>query len=1127
VLVYSGATAIKVKGVEADDVIGWCSTGLQGSKMVYTNDHDLLALASMEDTTILLKAKYQETDLYDVDKKVEIPFPLRYVTLYKSLVGDTSDEYGGVKQFGPAKWNDLYAVVGDAGLDELVRAVTTRNYSNLKVAVEHESTPKSVKKSLSLILADTSNWQVMYAIASIRPELCWKTFGNKLTQPEFRKRVPSKRRVEDLMKSVGCDDVYSEWLAKFMPTEVLIHKDNWSEDMPARLASKVAESPLTAYDYEGYDTLQHPAFQEAKSGKVYIDVLSIDVTGGSICFGDNCQHSVYLTVNHDTDKNLEKKNLADMLASIRDACRVDSKPFVAHNATFEMAVSVNSLGIEMWDSHDSMILSQEVDENERSGLKHLATTYLKYRQTSFEEVVPEGKTMKDVTPEDVLHYGCDDSLVTAHLYWLEMIQSQLESTYDFYCEYNVSPLNVLACERLKGINMDWAVLNQIKEEDAAVHESSRKTIEELLHQNLDKNSDGDFIAQIDNANRYFAEEKEYYYCKARHDAAARWEKLNSDQSLFSKTDLSDEEQMVVNGDYTRFISSFVEERIDKVKGDLLHASMYKPYKKETVGAKFLPTAAGLRDLSKALDLPVVEKATKGYLNLYVDDNWQAFKSDDQKEFARILESLIPIITSKTREEPEFAEMAEFAIRVMGLEPKEVETGFEVTTSSTVKSRNLLYLLLGSEVYVRGKTTPKSLRRVNRLPGSPSTDVFALRWADANTDKPWVKDVLSNLTKMSAAATRSGLFHKKWPMWRHPDTGNIHPEFRWSATATGRPTGGNPNFLQISSVMRQAVVPAKEGDVLVGIDWAGLELRLTAGQCEDPEMLRCYIPRSIVPTYKAMFGEEVASKVWEVVKDTDTLKDLHSITGAKISGKSYDEFYKAYKDASHPEHNTVDNIRKKKGKAVNFGLIYGMSYLTLAIRMIIDRHESEGYVNAYFASYKKVKPWQEETEGKARREGRNLTAYGTVRHAEPELFTGDKPRQSRIARQLVNSEIQGTAADLLKITMTKMWKSGLYNQCGVSYSLPIYDEILNSVDKESIHIYIQGMKHIMEVIVPTKTPVPMEVDVAVGYDWLNMAELEDHSTDVEFIDSKLVELKKESKELHLSYDAEEIMEMGDE
>jgi len=1128
VLVYSGSTAIKVKGVEADDVIAWCCQGLQGDKFVYTNDHDLLALAEREDVTAVLKGRWKETNYYDVDKSVERPFPLRYVTLFKSLVGDASDEYGGVKSFGPAKWNDLYAAVGDGGLDELVKAVTTRNYKNIEAAAEHDSTPKQVKKALSLILKDAPNWQTMYTVASLRPQLCWRSYAGKITKPDFRKRVPSRQRVTDLMASVGCTDVFEQSLKQFMPTETLIHSGNWSDDMPGRMAQQVAGSPLISYDYEGYDTLQHEAFQQAKSGSTYLDVVSMEATGASVCFGSNCQHSVYLTVEHDNSElefdNLEKTKLANLLTAMRDACRGQKKPYVAHNAQFEMALSVQSLDIEMWDSHDSMILSQEVDENERSGLKHLASTWLRYRQTEFSEVVPEGKTMADVSAVDVLHYGCDDSLVTSHLYWLEMIISQLESTYDFYCEYNVAPLNILAAERLKGVKMDWDTLNRIKAEDAETHASSQAAIEKLLQENLDKNADGDFIAQLDNANKFFNADKDYYYCKARSDASKAWDKLQEKiEDLRAKADegaeLDEYEQLAVDGNFTKFIGIFTEDRIDKVKGNLMSASLYRPYKRETVGAKFHPTAAGLRDLSKALELPVIEKATKGYLNLYLDDNWQEFATEDQKEFARLLEAVVPVITSKDREEPEFRDLETFAIRVMGLEGKEVETGFEITTSSPVKSRNLLYLLLGSEVYLRGKTSPGSLRRENKLPGAPSANALAYKWADAHTDRQWVKDVLANLVKMSAAATRDGLYHKKYPMWKHPKTGNIHPEFRWCATATGRPTGGNPNFLQISPVMRQTVIPAKEGDVLVGIDWAGLELRLTAGQSCDATMIKAYIGPELVEHYRNLFGDAVADRLQKMLQDSKGLIDLHSATGASIVGWSYEDFYAAYKDEDHPDHEWADGIRKKKAKVINFGLIYGMSSMALSEKMIIDRHESDGYVDAYFRTYPGVVEWQSQTEAEARRNGFTKTAFGSIRHAEPELMTGDRAMQARIARQLINAEIQGSAADLLKITLSGMWKSGLYAQAGCSYVLPIYDEVLSSVDEGELELYIAGMRHLMEVIVPTRIPVPMETDVAVGYDWFNMAELGSSVNDIEAVKQKLAEKKAESTELHVEYDLE--------
>lgn len=1121
ILVYAGALAIKVPGVEADDIVGWVCQNLEGCKWVYTNDHDLLALNSIPGVNTVMKGKIYEESTY-ICKGLDRPFDLKYMTLFKSLIGDTSDEYGGVPQFGPAKWNDIVNVAGNAGLDELQKAITTRNYTALQQVVESPAVPKALSKAIGIILNHTVTWEVMYAIASIRPELCWKPYKGKMTKAEFRKRVPNRNEVLSTMASVGCDDVYDQYMKDFMPTENLIDATRWRDDMPERMRAVVEGSPLTAYDYEAYDTLQHQDFQEAVSRGNYVDTLSMDVTGGSACFGNNLQHSVYFTVNHDGSNNLTKQNLADVMEALRDGSTV----FAAHNATFEMAVSVNSLGIQMWDSHDTLIMSQEVDENEMSGLKHLSSLWLRYKQVEYRDVVPEGKTMKDVTAESVLHYGADDSLVTAHLYWLEMIRCMLEKTYDFYCEHNVAPLNILAAESLKGVKISWDTLDNIARSDAETHRVKRNELQQLLETNLDKNDDGKFIAQIKNAEAFYHQEEAYYRAKAEADGGKAWDKLTGDTEKMAKLrklaedkpeKIVDLDQYAMDGNFRKYLDTYVEQRIDKVKGDLLADSIYEPFCVEEVDAKWLPTAKGLGELAAKLELPELKKAGKGYLQDWLDENWQVFETDGQKEFARLLEAVTPVITSKTRDEQEFADLYKFAVKTLELESKKVEKGTDLDLNSPTKSKNLLYLLLGSPVWIRGKRSPGSLRDQLRLPGSPAANALALKWFQAHEEEEWKRSAVDCMVAMKTALTRQGLYHSKYPLWRHPKTDNIHPGFRWAATATGRPTGNNPNFLQISPTMRQIVVPYREDHVLVGIDWAGLELRLTAGQCGDEAMVSAYVGAEMVEHYRNLFGDEVADRIAHLIRNAGGLVDLHSLTGAGMVGLAYEEFLEVYQDPEHPQFKRIEKARKG-AKVINFGLIYGMSSMSLAEKLIIAKELGDEYVEAYFRTYPGMVQWQKDTEAEAKRMGFTRTAYGSVRHATDDLFSNDRGKSSRMARQLGNATIQGTAADMLKRVLSGLWKSGLYRQTEASYVLPIYDEVMSSVSNKTLELYVNGMRYLMEGMVPTRVPMPMETDVAIGYDWGNAHEF-GKERDFDVIREKLAELTASRLEdsISISYD----------
>jgi len=268
-------------------------------------------------------------------------------------------------------------------------------------------------------------------------------------------------------------------------------------------------------------------------------------------------------------------------------------------------------------------------------------------------------------------------------------------------------------------------------------------------------------------------------------------------------------------------------------------------------------------------------------------------------------------------------------------------------------------------------------------------------------------------------------------------GRVHSRFVQTGTATGRLSSVNPNLqnLPVSdpvSVRVRNAVKAPEGKVLVWADYSQVELRILAHFSEDPNLIEA-------------FREG---------------KDVHLETAKRL----------------FPGREITPQLRRV-AKTVNFGLIYGMSPHGLAERLNIPLKEAEEYVELYFKNFPKVKEFIEETVKRAYREGEVRTLLGRVRPL-PELRERNYHLRSFGERAAVNAVIQGTAADVMKLSMVKMEER--LSKLNAALLLQVHDEVVVETPKEAAEEVAQTVKETMEKAV--ELLVPLEVEVKVGERW---------------------------------------------
>ncbi len=274
------------------------------------------------------------------------------------------------------------------------------------------------------------------------------------------------------------------------------------------------------------------------------------------------------------------------------------------------------------------------------------------------------------------------------------------------------------------------------------------------------------------------------------------------------------------------------------------------------------------------------------------------------------------------------------------------------------------------------------------------------------------------------------------------TGRVHTSYNQTATATGRLSSQNPNLQNIpirsdlGKLIRDAFV-AEEGYFLVAADYSQIELRILASMANDPNLKEAF-----------KRGE-----------------DIHTATACRIFGVKPEE--------------VTPNMRRE-AKVVNFGIIYGMSPYGLSKELKIPVKEAQDYIDRYFAQYPEVVRFIERTIQEAKERGYVKTLFGRKRPV-PELFSPKKDEREQGKRIAINTPIQGTAADVIKLAMVKAQR--YIDESGVDAHmiLQVHDELVFEVKQEDAESFAEAIKEVMEQAAP-EIDVPLKVDVKVGKTW---------------------------------------------
>jgi len=273
-------------------------------------------------------------------------------------------------------------------------------------------------------------------------------------------------------------------------------------------------------------------------------------------------------------------------------------------------------------------------------------------------------------------------------------------------------------------------------------------------------------------------------------------------------------------------------------------------------------------------------------------------------------------------------------------------------------------------------------------------------------------------------------------------GRIHTTYNQLGTTTGRISSSEPNLqnipvrTDIGKLIRKAFIPGKGYDLLLSADYSQIELRILAHLSNDKKLIEVFL------------------------KD----EDIHSYTASEI-------FNIALED--------VTEEMRRKAKAINFGIIYGMTEYGLKSRLSISEEEAKNYIELYFSRYPEIKGYINSLVKEAYEKGYAKTLFGRKRNI-PELFNSN-PRIRNLGERLaINTPIQGTAADIMKLATVRLFNNLKESGTDANILMQVHDELVLEFKEKDLEIIKKSVKISMEECV--KLEVPLKTDIKYAENW---------------------------------------------
>lgn len=1019
-----GMHVVKQDKYEADDVIGYLAKHLRTEpNVICTSDGDL---------SVLVDSNTQVWRLGELDKNPCGPFPHKYIRLYKALVGDTSDKIPGAKGFGDAAWIALVRIFGFDGLDELINLIENGQLSRLAEDVGDFKPLQKIIDNKEMVTT------------------CWRVAGLKVDEINTMKK-PWELRAGMVAQWNDLEDVLRvPSLRRFYGTKTLVTAANY-DAVRSRFANVVHESPFVALDIETSSSEESDEWIErlkamTENNKARIDVLGHELTGMSLTFGDNTQHTMYMSVDHFDTDNITVDQCREMCELIPQRLHT-----IIQNRQFEFSVLYRTWGDKWQDNGwhgfvpnalDTMIGASYVDENLPKGLKGRSLHHLGYKQGTYEETTTKqgpvgtllGGSNRKVFKKQVAESVYSEPSIVIHDEWVdddgvihESVSEQVQGTlvtpavFEEW-ESRQYKMNELTGQEVLNYGCDDTICT------AALHTHYQLVmeIENTWQVYLDVETLPEYLTSLAFVQGLRVSFETLRNMEDADDAAyaASWGKL---REFLMRSGWE--------GTACPEFETSIEPSDAKMAVGLLLDGEFSTRKRKLDGIAF-DIRDQFPDNSTADVLAlVVERNDVERLNDLIKRNFTGepkinFGSPKQMQnlFYRVLNLPILILNKLT----------------------EKQRGDPVLTSAFRKHR----------LRKEGKSVDLTPAEVEALISKASTDDLAADTAlAAGGLAPDVVEVLKSYKEIKEIKTRMSLFYKPYKALPHWRDGRIHPSLQQSETHTRRHTAGSPNIQQVSSGtdLRKFFLAHHENAVFVSLDFSSQEAAIAAELSQDPAMVSCFIG--------------------------DNPRDMHSLTAVNASGLVWGEAvtYEDFQEMRKSEDPVVKDRAKKlrdQGKRTNFAALFGSGAKTVSEGLLISEDMAQGLLDARAKAFARFIEWEAEVKELAGKRGFTTTMLGARRHLANDLMSDNKYDRARAERQGLNAMVQSTAAEQLKLAMSRVWASGICSGDSCRFLFPVHDELCFSIDKDKAAEIIPKI-HAMMVAPYANMKIPMNSSVAVG------------------------------------------------
>ena len=1002
-----GAISMRQAFVEGDDVLAYLALHSEDDITITTYDNDLCALHGTNPqgrrVDVLIDGVVGRNKYGD--------FSHHLITLYKALVGDTTDNIKGCPGFGVKTWETFRLTYGDEGLEEVLKLLAAGSLDELNAQRDDD-------KTIRLLCDQAPQTLRSYQLAKLHPE--WVNGRNTALVITPGMCIPANEH---------SDGRLAQWAQRC----TLVTAGNFDE-VERYCLGHFRVSPFVSLDIE---TSTPPESDEWLMNQTPpdpdgVDVLGSELTGLSLTFGDNLQHTVYISVDHAETNNVSSEQVRQLVEKI-------PTDTVIQNLSFELPVLYQAWADKQKDNGyegflprclDTKMEASYVNENIKNGLKLRSLTHLGYKQQTFHETTqrsgpigtlkPGGRQVKvyehtlqprryyhdgtlideveaerldtlgedvefdeavtqewetrqykmnELTAVEVFDYGCDDTVCTAALHNYYRLVMELEHTWQAYLDVEIDAAYMSAVGFLQGTSFSSAKMRELAELDDKTYDESWAVVRSYL---ISKGWPGSVCPTFG--------------------------------PLSTPSDLKLAYQVVT--------------------GRALESQVRKP---EKLAA--LMDAEGAETLA-ALLLGAYKQPADG-------PGWAAFNKYVQQHF---------------KGEPDF------------------------NSASPKQKQKLLYELLGLPVRIRNKPTD-DMKAKGIHEGSAKTDVLAIDWALKFDAKPEDKPVLESIKLMQMVETRRTLYYNKYNGLVHWKTGKLHSSLNQCEANTRRSSESGPNKQQLPkhqkiegqpARFREVIVPHHANAVVVSLDEASQELRIIADYSKDPAMVACYVG--------------------------DHKKDMHAMTGLGIAKWKYPKrewSYEVFVQEAKDKKSQAFECRSL-GKKVNFTTEYGAMAKKVAETLIVTEAEAQAFVDAKEEAFPVAAAWKNTVIAEARGQGYVCTKLGARRHLRDALNSSDGYEASKAERQAINFKVQSSSAEQTKKAYGAAWKRRLAFKYDAVFIGPIHDEVVWSVAITDLLPFLQEM-HACMVQEYADMVVPIESSISFGPSFGEQVEIGNYPT----------------------------------